>query len=273
MPVHKHKRYYSGMNINIVRWILLALLLITNIYIVTNPAIAFLVFLLPITFALLHGFSYFGKKHTLIIMAIIMVVSYTAEYIGVHTGVLFGPYYYNNDGVNGFLVAGVPPLVTFSYVSMGYISYVLARIILGQYAMLKGWALLGVPVIAAMTMTVWDMSFDPVVSYVKHLYTWEGGAYFGVPWQNFTGWFITTFTFFMLISLYLNTIKDKDFLKNPSKPFLAQVIIGMAVNALGIIILLAHPDATSLQQAMAIVAMFGMGMPMAIGSFRLLTSK
>jgi len=258
--------------VDVIRWVLLALIAITNIYIVTNPGVAFLVFLMPISFALLHGFSYFGKKHTLVMFAIIMVVSYTAEFIGVHTGKLFGPYYYNNDGVNGFLVGGVPPLVTFSYVSMGYICYVLSRIILGQYAKLRGWMLLGVPILAAMCMTVWDMSFDPVVSYVQHLYIWQGGPYFGVPWQNFTGWFITTFTFYIIISLYLNRFaQDKDIQKQPSRLFLAQVIVAMAVNALGIIIRLTNPEATQLQQAMAVVAMFGMGIPMVTATFRLLS--
>ena len=57
------------------------------------------------------------------IFGIIILVSFTAEYLGVHTGRVFGPYYYNPSAkVNGFLWAGVPPLVTFSYISMGYCS-------------------------------------------------------------------------------------------------------------------------------------------------------
>ncbi len=258
-----------------VRWLILIIIGITNIYIVTSPAAAFIVFLLPITFALLHSFIMFGKKNTLVIFAIIMLISYFAEVIGVHTGELFGVYYYNNSGVNGFLVNGVPPLVTFSYVSMGYISYVIARIILGQYKKLKGWMLLGVPTLAATFMTIWDMSFDPVISYVKHLYIWEnGGAYFGVPIENFTGWFITTFIFFLLISLYLNTVaKDSDFLKNPSKSFLAEVIVAMFVNAFATIIQGFTPGATDLHQAMGLIALFALGIPMLTAAFRLLETK
>lgn len=257
------------------RWSLLALIGITNIYIVTTPAVAFLVFLLPITFALLHSFLFFGKKNTLVIFGIIMLVSYFAEFIGVHTGHLFGSYYYNNDGTNGFLLWGVPPLITFSYASMGYICYILARIILGQYSKLKGWMLLGVPTLAATFMTIWDMSFDPVVSYIKHLYIWEdGGAYFGVPIENFTGWFITTFTFFIIISLYLNVFaKDSDFIKKPKKTFLAEVIVGMFVNALAIIVKGFTPGATDLHQAMGIIALFALGMPMLIATFRLIETK
>ena len=135
--------------------------------------------------------------------------------------------------------------------------------------------LLGVPMLAASFMTVWDMAFDPVVSYIKHLYTWEnGGAYFGVPIENFTGWFITTFTFFILISLYLNTFtKKSDFIKSPKKLFLAEVIVAMLANAVAIIVNGFTPGATSLHQAMGLVALFALGMPMVIATFRLLGQK
>jgi ATP-dependent Lon protease len=66
--------------------------------------------------------------------ATIILVSFAAEYIGVHTGKLFGLYYYNpSSTVNGFLWGGVPPLVTFSYISMGYVCYVIARIIFNAH--------------------------------------------------------------------------------------------------------------------------------------------
>lgn len=260
----------------IIRWAILLVIGITYAYKVANPLLGFIVFLLPVTFALLHSFAYFGKKHTLIMFGLIIAISYAAEYIGVHTGVLFGFYHYNTAGsINGFLVGGVPPLVTFSYVSMGYTCYVMARIILAQFGKLKGWALLGVPVIAAMFMTVWDMSFDPVASYVQQRYIWErGGAYFGVPFRNFTGWFITTVTFFIAISLYLNYgAKVKDILAKPGRLFLAEPVVLMALNALSIIAHETSSKPTILQQNMALVALFGLGTFVVITTFRLLDTR
>lgn len=263
----------NGFTLNTIRWILLGIIALTNIYIVKNPGLSFVIFLLPFIFALLHSLSFFGKKHTLVLFAIIMVVSFLAEYLGVHTGAVFGHYYYNaSPQVNGFLVGGVPPLVTLSYVSMGYICYMLARIILGQYGQLKNAMLLGVPVLGALFMTMWDMSFDPIASYVQTRWIWEtGGAYFGVPFHNFAGWFVNTFIIFLIMSLYLNyAAKPKDYLAKPSRQFLAQVIVAVVVNALAIVMKETTPAASDLQQAMALMALFGMGIPITIATFRLL---
>jgi len=120
-------------------------------------------------------------------------------------------------------------------------------------------------------MTMWDMSFDPIASYVNKIYTWyEGGAYFGVPFRNFTGWFLESLIFFLIIGLYLNFFtKAKDYLAKPNRLFLAEVIFLVAANAFGT---LSHEfnSPTMIQQSMAIVALFGLGMPVVIASFRLL---
>jgi putative membrane protein len=255
------------------------LIAITSVFAVHNSALAFIVFLLPTTFALLHSLELFGKKHTAALFAIIILVSFAAEYLGVHTGKIFGLYYYNpSHTVNGFLWGGVPPLVTFSYISIGYVSYVVSRIIFGfpgkVTGKMKAPALIGIPVLAAMLTTMWDMSFDPVASYVHKIYTWyAGGAYFGVPFRNFIGWFGESLVFFGLITLYLQFIaKGRDFLKKPSKLFLGEVVFLMAANAFGIISKeFSHP--TTIQQAMAIIALFGMGIPIVIASFRLLDRR
>ena len=258
-----------------IRWIILFFIAATNIWALKNPGLSFIVFLAPLIFVLLHSFKLFGKKHTFMIFGIIILVSFTAEYLGVHTGRVFGPYYYNSSAkVNGFLWAGVPPLVTFSYISMGYCSYVLSRIIFGKLGKLTGSAIAGVPIVAAMIMTMWDMSFDPIASYVNKIYTWyEGGAYFGVPFRNFTGWFLESLIFFLIIGLYLNFFaKAKDYLAKPSRLFLADVVFLVAANAFGT---LSHEfsSPTMIQQAMAIVALFGLGMPVVIASFRLLETN
>src|SRR5437763_3903071 len=53
-------------------------------------------------------------------------------------------------------------------------------------------------------MVSWDLSFDPINSTIGHLWIWQdGGNYFGVPFSNFMGWFLTVFVFFQLFALYL----------------------------------------------------------------------
>ena len=258
-----------------VRWAMLVVIALSGIWTMHNPALAFILFLLPPLWALLHSFENFGKKHTLVIFGIIMAVSFTAEYLGVHTGEVFGPYFYNpSHAVNGFLWGGVPPLVTFSYISIGYASYMVARIILGFPGKIKGAAIVGVPVLASMLTTMWDMSFDPIASYVHKIYTWyEGGAYFGVPFRNFTGWFLESIVFFGLITLYLQTVpKVKEFMNKPSRLFLAEAVFLMAANAFGTIVK-EFSNPTPVQQALALIALFGMGIPVVIASFRLLEKR
>ena len=114
------------------------------------------------------------------------------------------------------------------------------------------------------------LTFDPIASYVRKIYTWyAGGAYFGVPLRNFTGWFLESLVFFGLITIYLQVFaKSKDYLAKPSRPFMAEVIVLVAANALGTV---SHGfyNPTMIQQAMAIVALFGLGIPIVIASFRL----
>jgi hypothetical protein len=63
--------------------------------------------------------------------------------------------------------------------------------------------------------------------------------------------------------------KAKDYLAKPNRLFLAEVIFLVAANAFGT---LSHEfnSPTMIQQSMAIVALFGLGMPVVIASFRLL---
>jgi putative membrane protein len=48
-------------------------------------------------------------------------------------------------------------------------------------------------------MTVWDLVIDPILSGPQvRAWVWEsGGAYFGVPVQNYAGWLVTTFAVYL----------------------------------------------------------------------------
>lgn len=259
----------------VARWVILAIIAITNMWIVHSPPLALIIFFLPVTWAFLHGRRYFGLRNILVMLGLILVVGFIGEWLGVHTGRVFGDYFYNsNPKVNGFLISGVPPLVTMSYASMGYTCYMLARIILGAYGRIAGWMLAGVSVLAAMFMSVWDLAFDPTSSVVNHLWTWErGGAYFGEPFRNFTGWFLVTGTFFLLISLYLYFFsKSKDYAK-PTKKLLFEPLFLFAASALSIIVKEVLPNPTVIQQNMALIALFGMGTIAMMAFFRLVTDK
>ena len=89
---------------------------------------------------------------------------------------------------------------------MGYLSWTLARLLLGKTnGAITGTSLIGVPLVASFLMVAWDLTFDPVASTINGAWIWEqGGAYFGVPFSNFLGWFLTVFIFFTLFAFYLS---------------------------------------------------------------------
>jgi len=204
-----------------VIWVILAL---AFVYILmpedTNPAIMLLLGEMQVAFALVHWSTWAGWRTALLGFAIVFGVSYTSEFIGTHTGLVFGDYYYS-DTLLGPLIGEVPPLVMLAYFSMGYTSYVLARIIAGGginglYERITGWRLVLVAAMTALIMTFNDLALDPISSTIKGDWTWvNGGAYFGVPIHNFYGWVGTIFVFTILVGLLLLRKSSSEMVARP----------------------------------------------------------
>jgi len=157
---------------------------------------------LPVVFALWHLTRWAGAPTAIGSFVVIVVTSWSFEAVGVATGRVFGNYYYPPD-ILGPLLVGVPPLIMLQYFAMGYSALVMAHAISGTLSTrTTGIRLVATSALAALTMVVLDLSSDPMQSTVLGDWIWRtGGAYFGVPIQNFWGWFITTFTFFMIVAL------------------------------------------------------------------------
>lgn len=157
--------------------------------------------LLPMAFALLHGSKQYSWRDMLVFSAICLAVSNALENLSIVTGFPFGHYYYSDAlGPKLFLV---PLLIGPAYLGMGYLSWTLARLILGGRRP-RADRLFAVPAIAGFVMVSWDLTFDPIASTIGHSWIWhDGGAYFGVPVSNFLGWYLTVYVFFLMFALYL----------------------------------------------------------------------
>ena len=162
-----------------------------------------LVTLLPFVFVFVHGSVNYRFRDMLVFAVITLVVSNIFENMSILTGFPFGHYYYT-DGLGPKLFL-VPILIGPAYLGTGYLSWMLARVILGATEQrLPGNSIFTVPVLASFIMVSWDLSIDPIASTINHNWIWEqGGNYFGVPFSNFMGWFLTVFVFFQLFALYL----------------------------------------------------------------------
>jgi len=104
----------------------------------------------------------------------------------------------------------VPYLIAAAWFLMMYPSYVIADRLAGKK--LTGWKrLLFMAAIGGLVMTAWDVGMDPMMVQAGN-WVWEvEGAYFGVPLQNYWGWWLTVFTAF---GLYLLLMRDKRLLDN-----------------------------------------------------------
>lgn len=157
----------------------------------------------PLIFALIHGARLYGKRGILMFVLICVTVGNIFENVGVATGFPFGRYYFTS--VMGPKIFHVPIFLGLAYVGMGYLSWTLARVILGDAQdFLTGSRVVILPLVAALVMVSWDLAMDPVWSNLVRAWVWQnGGAYFGVPLSNFAGWFFTNYLIYQLFALFL----------------------------------------------------------------------
>jgi putative membrane protein len=162
-----------------------------------------LVTLLPLTFALVHGAINYRFRDVLVFVAVTFVVSNAFENLSIATGFPFGDYYYTD--ALGPKLFEVPLLVGPAYIATGYLAWTLARVILGATRQsLPGALTYTVPLLAGFIMVSWDLAMDPITATIQQQWIWEdGGGYFGVPFSNFLGWYLTVWVFFQLFALYM----------------------------------------------------------------------
>lgn len=261
--------------ITLIRWGLLAIIGIGGFLSIHSGAWSLVLFSLPVIFVFLHGSKYLGWRGILVFFALIFVVTFVTEFLGVHTGKIFGDYFYNNQN-NGPLIGGVPPLVMLTYFSLGYGVYLVVRILLGDFGIIKGGKIAAMAVLGGMLMTLCDLASDPVNSTINHVYIWvNGGAFFGVPYLNFVGWFFETAIFFGLLGwIFGYWLKVPAATKNLSKGFLAEAVVLFIAPILPIIFRpLWQTTYIDIYQAMSLIALFGIGTIAVIASARLFFSK
>jgi uncharacterized membrane protein len=185
--------------------------------------------LVGFTFALLHAGQREGWRRALHLLALVFGVSLLFESVGVATGLVYGPYHYTNK-LGPLFLGLVPYLIPVAWFMMSYPSFVIAdRLIPAGW---KGWQrILSVAAVGGLAMTAWDLVMDPIMVAGGH-WVWDvQGAYFGIPLQNFSGWWLTIFTTF---ALYL-WLFGKD-VKPTQAGFDRLALASYLVTALGIVV-------------------------------------
>lgn len=132
------------------------------------------------------------------ILLLVLLLTWVVEWIGKTSGFPFGRYTYT--AVLQPQILGVPLLIPLAWWMMlppawGTAARVLhpLRQRLGRFYPLAFAALSGA------AFTAWDLYLDPQMT-AWGLWTWEqAGGYFGIPWQNFVGWWLSATTITLLL--------------------------------------------------------------------------
>jgi len=139
-----------------------------------------------------------GFGSTLRIILPILLIAWSAEFLGSRTAFPFGPYAYT--AALQPQLGGVPLLVPLAWLMMLPPSWAVAETILGPRRLPQALSQrVARAALAALAFTAWDLFLDPQMV-AWDLWRWPGGgAYFGVPLTNYLGWLLVSF----LIGLFL----------------------------------------------------------------------
>lgn len=152
-----------------------------------------------------------GFGTSMVAFAWVAGVSGIVEGVGAKTGIPFGPYFYTD--AFGWRLFGILPVT----IPLAWWVVVLPLFHLAASRLRRGgaaaWLFISVAVASS---AVWiDLLLEPVAWLVRGYWIWEsGGPYYGVPSQNFLGWFMTAF----LITLGLCAIFGKAPVREPVHP-------------------------------------------------------
>jgi uncharacterized membrane protein len=152
-------------------------------------------------FSILHSSQIEGWIKTLFFVVLVVAAGLFFESLGVATGLVYGPYHYS-DALGPKFLGLVPYLIPIAWTFMMYPSMVIAKALTPTR-----WNLfqrgITIAALSGVIMTAWDVMMDPMMVQGGN-WVWDvKGAYFGVPLQNFWGWWLTTFVavgLFLLIT-------------------------------------------------------------------------
>jgi len=211
-----------------------------------RTAIVALEVLSTLVFAFVDGARRYGWRGILIFALIGSVISTIVESIGIATGFPFGRYQFLE--IMGPTLFNVPILIGLGYIGMAYVSWMLARLILGaDRSGADGSRLFALPFLASCVMVTWDWAQDPVWSTLLHAWRWrDGGAWFGVPLSNYFGWFLTVFLIYLSFALYLRRWPNENLRSRPADPWPVVVFYALCASGNALQVLTRLPQQTVL---------------------------
>jgi len=185
----------------------------------------------------IYAYRTLGTWHWLTFMLPAVLISLCSELLGTSTGFPFGHYRYLSG--LGYKVAGLVPFtIPLSWFYVGFSAYIIARAGL-ERPQIKGWMKeVGAIALGSLLLTFWDFVLDPAMSQLDvPFWIWEQpGAFFGMPYQNFIGWFGTGVVFMTVATLLWKkapVAMPRTRLGLPLAIYLSNIIFGAVLSLAG----------------------------------------
>ena len=150
-----------------------------------------------------YAYQNLGGKRWLTFMVPALSLSLASELLGTSTGFPFGEYRYLSG--LGYKIADLVPFtIPLSWFYVGFCTYLIARVGLESRPLPTWVRSVGAIGVGSLLLTFWDFVLDPAMSQTDvPFWVWEQpGAFFGMPYQNFAGWFITGVIFMTTAHLF-----------------------------------------------------------------------
>jgi len=161
-----------------------------------------------------YAYRQLGVWHWLGFMIPALGISLTSELLGTSTGFPFGDYHYLSG--LGYKISGLVPFtIPLSWFYLGFSGYLITRVGLEKLSIPNFVKDLGAIAFGALLLTSWDFVLDPAMSQTSMpFWLWDQpGAFFGMPYQNFAGWFGTGVVFMTVATLIWRFLKPLNFNK------------------------------------------------------------
>lgn len=125
---------------------------------------------------------------------VLYLVSLGSELLGTGAGIPFGEYRYT-EALGWKWFGHVPAVIPLSWFFMAIPSYAAARAALARHPVAR-------VVTASLILLSWDLALDPAMSRATAYWVWgEPGAYYGMPWLNLFGWYVTGLSLMSALAL------------------------------------------------------------------------
>lgn len=212
----------------------------------------------------LHAGKMLGYKPALKMVGAGLLIAYALEEFGVHTGIIYGRYYFTS--MMGPKLDVIPIALVCLWILLLYLAYTITNLILDGSPVQTNFSVKRIiwgAVIGALIVTTIDLNADPFAA-ENGWWVWQdGGAYYGVPYHNFVGWFFVAFVSYIAHGFQL---------RREELPSLADATKGVRILSIAPVVIYAVATAAFLvinfNGQLGLITVYALGIPLLLAVYK-----